>query len=67
MHPFAFRTHTHKHGKAVSGWKVTESEDGTDKWELLGKMDPMKPQMFYPVHDSNAVLHKGDIVVSNDL
>ena len=22
LHPFAFRTHTHNHGVAVSGWKV---------------------------------------------
>lgn len=63
MHPFAFRTHTHSHGKMVSGWKIIESEDGTDNWQLIGKMDPMKPQMFYPVEDKNVVLRKGDIIV----
>jgi len=64
MHPFAFRTHTHKHGKMVSGWKVTESDDGTDSWKLIGKMDPMKPQMFYPVEDKNVILRKGDIIAA---
>lgn len=64
MHPFAFRTHTHSHGKMVSGWKIIESEDGTDNWQLIGKMDPMKPQMFYPVEDKNVVLRKGDIIAS---
>jgi len=64
MHPFAFRAHAHKHGKVVSGWKVTHQEDGKDKWELIGKQDPMKPQMFYPVQDASMVIHNGDIVAA---
>lgn len=42
MHPFAFRTHTHKLGKLVTGWLI---EDG--KWKLLGKRDTQKPQVFF--------------------
>lgn len=40
LHPFAFRTHTHKLGKAVSGWKVNNGV-----WELIGRHDPQQPQV----------------------
>ncbi len=45
MHPFAFRVHSHARGKVVSGWKVTGDGDGGHEWELIGKRDPMKPQV----------------------
>merc|ERR1711874_271300 len=60
IHPFAFRTHTHSLGKVVSGWKVSEGA----KWDLIGKKDPQKPQMFYPVADSSLTLTKGDVVAA---
>jgi peptidylglycine monooxygenase len=64
LHPFAFRTHSHDHGKVVSGWKVTQNEDGKDTWELIGKHDPLKPQMFYPVADEDMTIKLGDIVAA---
>lgn len=42
IHPFAFRTHTHKLGKVVSGYRV----DGeTGQWHLIGKHNPQQPQV----------------------
>ena len=41
LHPFAFRTHTHKLGKVVSGWFVRDGH-----WQLIGKRDPQKPQVI---------------------
>jgi len=55
MHPIAFRTHTHKHGKVVSGWHI---RDG--KWSLIGKHDPQQPQMFYPVANKSITIEQGD-------
>jgi peptidyl-glycine alpha-amidating monooxygenase A len=40
LHPFAFRTHTHKLGKVVSGWRVREGN-----WSLIGHHNPQKPQV----------------------
>lgn len=48
IYPFAYRTHTHALGKVVSGYRVREDQDGTDQWLLLGKRNPLTPQMFYP-------------------
>ena len=42
LHPFAFRTHTHKLGKVVSAFRV--SPDG--RWTLVGRHNPQKPQVF---------------------
>ena len=56
IHPFAFQTHTHDLGTAVSGWKV--SPDMT--WTLIGKQDPQMPQMFYPVADNSTTMTQGD-------
>jgi len=59
MHPFAFRTHTHSLGKVVSGWRVRNRSE----WELIGKMDPKKPQMFYPM-DKEMEIKQGDTVAA---
>jgi len=59
LHPFAFRTHTHKHGKVVSGWRVRDNQ-----WSLLGKRDPMTPQMFYPVANASIVIEAGDALAA---
>lgn len=33
----------------VSGYRVRADENGVDQWTLLGKRDPLTPQMFYNV------------------
>lgn len=60
LHPFAFRTHTHKLGKVVSGWRINKD----DKWTLIGKHDPQKPQMFYPVDDKDLIIKEGETVAA---
>jgi len=60
IHPFAFRTHTHGLGKVVSGWRVQNMSN----WDLIGKRDPQKPQMFYPVKDEKVTLKPGDVVAA---
>lgn len=45
MYPFAFRTHTHRLGKVVSGYRV---RDG--RWTLIGRQSPQLPQAFYPAN-----------------
>ncbi|KAK8388874.1 hypothetical protein O3P69_020670 [Scylla paramamosain] len=62
IHPFAFRTHTHALGRVVSGYKVSR-QGYTDRWQLIGKMDPQLPQMFYPVAE-DMVIRKGDTVAA---
>lgn len=60
LHPFAFRTHTHALGRVVSGWKVSPNME----WTLLGKKDPQKPQMFYPVEDTSITIKSGDYLAA---
>ncbi|XP_076875795.1 peptidyl-glycine alpha-amidating monooxygenase B isoform X2 [Brachyhypopomus gauderio] len=48
MYPFAFRTHTHRLGKVVSGYRIRNGQ-----WTLIGRQSPQLPQAFYSV--SNAV------------
>ncbi|TKR93631.1 hypothetical protein L596_008047 [Steinernema carpocapsae] len=67
LHPFAFRTHTHRHGVNVGGWVVRESDKGEDHWNLIGTRDPQLPQMFVPVNDSSMVIRKGDMLTSRCL
>lgn len=55
MYPFAYRTHTHSLGKVVSGYRVRTNEDGIDQWTLLGKRNPLTPQMFYPILNSEPI------------
>lgn len=55
IYPFAYRTHTHNLGKVVSGWTVRPDENGNDEWKLLGKRDPLTPQMFYPVENFDPI------------
>jgi peptidylglycine monooxygenase len=44
-------------GKVVSGYKVRKDENGIDQWTLLGKRDPLTPQMFYPVNNTDSILY----------
>ena len=47
-------------GKVVSGWRV----QNMSHWDLIGKRDPQKPQMFYPVADEKVTLKPGDVVAA---
>ncbi|XP_065165421.1 peptidylglycine alpha-hydroxylating monooxygenase [Atheta coriaria] len=62
IYPFAYRTHTHTLGKVVSGYRVRQDENG-EQWSLIGKRDPLTPQMFYPTNTTTPIL-KGDIMVA---
>lgn len=50
-------------GKVVSGYRVRKNKYGIDNWTLLGKRDPMTPQMFYPVMNREPI-YEGDVLVS---
>ncbi|XP_064543590.1 peptidylglycine alpha-hydroxylating monooxygenase [Drosophila montana] len=63
IHPFAYRTHTHGLGKVVSGYRVRSNAHGVQEWTLLGKRDPLTPQMFYNVFDNSPIL-SGDYVAA---
>lgn len=68
MHPFAFRTHTHSLGRVVSGYRVRRNPvTGQDQWTLIGKKNPMKPQMFYPVEESSDSSEKNMTIVKGDV
>ncbi|XP_047660566.1 peptidyl-glycine alpha-amidating monooxygenase isoform X3 [Tachysurus fulvidraco] len=58
MYPFAFRTHTHRLGKVVSGYRVRNGQ-----WTQIGRQSPQLPQAFYPA--SNAIdVRYGDILAA---
>ncbi|XP_051539211.1 peptidyl-glycine alpha-amidating monooxygenase-like isoform X5 [Myxocyprinus asiaticus] len=58
MYPFAFRTHTHRLGKVVSGYRVRNGQ-----WTQIGRQSPQLPQAFYPT--SNAIdIKNGDILAA---
>jgi len=63
LHPFAYRVHTHELGKVVAGYRVKTSSNGEQKWDLLGKRDPLTPQMFYPI-ENNITIKYGDILAA---
>jgi len=63
IHPFAFRTHTHTLGRVVSGYRVRRDHKGVDQWTLIGRKNPMKPQMFYPVAN-NMTIRRGDVLAA---
>lgn len=59
IHPFAYRTHAHKLGRVISGYRVRDQH-----WEEIGRQDPRKPQMFYNVTSPNLTVRQGDILAS---
>uniref|UniRef100_A0AC35UDU3 Peptidylglycine monooxygenase n=1 Tax=Rhabditophanes sp. KR3021 TaxID=114890 RepID=A0AC35UDU3_9BILA len=59
IHPFAFRVHTHAHGRLVRGWVVKKDEN----WTLLGERDPQLPQLF-DLTESSDIINKGDILAA---
>ncbi|KAH9424997.1 hypothetical protein DERP_009222 [Dermatophagoides pteronyssinus] len=61
IHPFAFRTHTHKLGKVVTGYRIDRNNN--HQWQLIGKGNPQLPQMFYPIHEKISI-RPGDMVVA---
>uniref|UniRef100_A0AAV2IYR6 Peptidylglycine alpha-amidating monooxygenase n=1 Tax=Knipowitschia caucasica TaxID=637954 RepID=A0AAV2IYR6_KNICA len=58
MYPFAFRTHTHRLGKVVSGYRV---RDG--KWTLIGRQSPQLPQAFYSAN-KGVDIQNGDTIAA---
>ena len=56
MTMFAFRTHAHKHGTVITGYRV---RDG--KISEIARGDPQKPQMFYPM-TKPVVVENGDYI-----
>jgi len=58
LHPFGFRTHAHNLSPVISGYWVKDKS-----WTLIGKMDPHKPQMFYPV-EQDMEIRRGDTVAA---
>ncbi|XP_041666609.1 peptidyl-glycine alpha-amidating monooxygenase isoform X2 [Cheilinus undulatus] len=58
IYPFAFRTHTHRLGKVVSGYRI---RDG--KWSLIGRQSPQLPQAFYPANKTMSVKY-GDTLAA---
>lgn len=76
MHPFRYRTHTHKLGTKVMGarlahksaHRLTSSTTNSSDLQhdlIIGAGDPQKPQMFYPIKDDNIVIKKGDTVYAH--
>ncbi|XP_042546673.1 peptidyl-glycine alpha-amidating monooxygenase isoform X8 [Dipodomys spectabilis] len=58
MHVFAYRVHTHRLGKVVSGYRVRNGQ-----WTLIGRQSPQLPQAFYPVEHPVDVTF-GDILAA---
>ena len=59
IHPIGFRAHTHDMGAVVSGYKVNEN-----KWTLIGKIDPQRPQAYYPVENPDMVVNGGEYLAA---
>ncbi|XP_068780444.1 peptidyl-glycine alpha-amidating monooxygenase isoform X4 [Struthio camelus] len=58
MHLFAYRVHTHRLGKVVSGYRVRNGQ-----WTLIGRQSPQLPQAFYSVEHPVDV-HFDDILAA---
>jgi peptidylglycine monooxygenase len=59
MHPFAYRTHAHTHGRVNAGYRVRNGN-----WLEIGRMSPLKPQMFYNVTHPGMTVKNGDILAA---
>lgn len=59
IHPFRFRTHTHKLGYNVAGYKRPFNAP-SNHMQLIGQRDPQQPQMFYPIEDTTMEIGQGD-------
>jgi len=58
LHPFAFRTHTHGMGRAVSAFMKHEGV-----WTKIGKRNPQWPQLFQSV-DQPLEIKNGDFLAA---
>ena len=58
FYPLAFRSHSHTHGKVLTGYIYHNK-----KFTLLGKGNPRWPQAFWPAQTENLVIKKGDVLV----
>lgn len=47
----------------MAGYRVKSLSNGEQKWDQLGKRDPLTPQMFYPI-ENNVTIEYGDLLVS---
>lgn len=61
IHPFRFRTHTHKLGTRVAAYKKS-STNANQQPILIGEHNPQEPQMFYPIEDKSLTLTRNDRV-----
>lgn len=59
IHPFRFRTHTHKLGLKVAAY--LSSNSGRSNF-LIGEHNPQEPQMFYPVQNKSIEVRGGDFI-----
>lgn len=48
----------------MAGYKVHKDQDQIDQWTLLGKRDPLTPQMFYPVFNKDPISYGDKLVRS---
>lgn len=64
IHPFRFRTHTHKLGVKVAGYVRPQATNGEPQSSalLIGEHDPQQPQMFYPVENKSLTIKQGDFL-----
>ena len=58
LHPFAFRTHTHGMGRAVSAFVKHENQ-----WQKIGKRNPQWPQLFQKL-DNPLEIKYGDFMAA---
>jgi peptidylglycine monooxygenase len=64
VHPFAYRTHTHKLGVVNSGYVVkTDESTGRQEWIEIGRRSPQLPQMFFPA-SNKVTINKGDVLAA---
>ncbi|XP_022223862.2 peptidylglycine alpha-hydroxylating monooxygenase [Drosophila obscura] len=61
--PFAYRVHTHEMGKVVAGYRVRSNSEGIQEWVQLGKRDPLTPQMFYNVTNTDPILSGDQLAI----
>ena len=61
---FAYRTHAHKHGTRISGYRVDAGDETREgKIVEIARGDPQKPQAFYPTTQPQ-VIHNGDWIAA---
>ncbi|GMR53354.1 hypothetical protein PMAYCL1PPCAC_23549 [Pristionchus mayeri] len=59
LHPFAFRTHTHKMGRLVSAFYKRNGQ-----WTMVGKRNPQWPQLFEDI-SRPLEIHQGDFIAGS--